>query len=813
MKKWITILFLFGVAYGQDLRIPVSDSMVYDFTGVTRKGSPGLYKYFTFNTSDDGRITRNVADFNRDSLGGKGWKGMINLQREYTLKTDSAIVFYDPSGSVDTFDIFIFDKDNAPKWDTIINTEDYTPTYRIISCGTCSGSPVTTVLTSPAGRKVQFILVRVHRTDLFSGLWPDIRAITFRGTLTGDADTTYNLAHWAMQTWVPRKISDIVGNFNLQNQQDTLWSDTALVDYGYMRNFDSQNFFDNENVAHGSQRIDLGGGGFTAYQYNAAMARDGHYQYAAVFGNTAFFDAQLVTAGHSVSKGWNTNTITDDPQLPASYSRKGYYMHGLAKIGGTCTGCPSVRTYNGTLVENQGYLKILGTSNEPTLFAFANAWKTPIEVAAEAIGVYDSVKVGDPNILVFVAGYEAYNYDDAKATVMLQKLYLRSRNLKMDGVDFHTISTLKTDSFPYIPTSNQQIGNYGVSPGYWDDWRKNIHFINGLLRESGNVSLKVSIGEDTYQKGYYKRYPIDVGETFSVSQLAAPGYTVATVALDRLNSHAVGALQKDFVVSASGLYQHYWYTAVDEVVLTDNPGFDAIDGSNGKFRRPASFGPPPTSHPADLASSSRRRRIGNYVFSDTITAISRGLHVFKYRHVSIPDSLGFEYAILDSVGTTTVNLNSIIGTVSGTVVTPSLTSRTATEASGMSNALPADPMPRFFIVYSPSGNLPPVADAGTDQGITLPTSSVTLNGSASDDPDGTITTYLWTKTSGPATYNIVSPSSATTTANTLVAGTYVFTLTVTDNLGAQHADNVTITVNPVPPLGAPIKIRLRVNNN
>lgn len=93
------------------------------------------------------------------------------------------------------------------------------------------------------------------------------------------------------------------------------------------------------------------------------------------------------------------------------------------------------------------------------------------------------------------------------------------------------------------------------------------------------------------------------------------------------------------------------------------------------------------------------------------------------------------------------------------------------------------------------GNISPTANAGTNQTITLPTSTGTLNGTASSDPDGTISTYAWVKTSGPATYTITNAAIANTTATGLVAGTYVFTLTVTDNLGATGSASVTITVN------------------
>jgi hypothetical protein len=46
-------------------------------------------------------------------------------------------------------------------------------------------------------------------------------------------------------------------------------------------------------------------------------------------------------------------------------------------------------------------------------------------------------------------------------------------------------------------------------------------------------------------------------------------------------------------------------------------------------------------------------------------------------------------------------------------------------------------------------NVPPVAHAGTGQTITLPVDSVTLDGSASTDPDGTIVSYSWAKIAGP----------------------------------------------------------------
>jgi hypothetical protein len=102
------------------------------------------------------------------------------------------------------------------------------------------------------------------------------------------------------------------------------------------------------------------------------------------------------------------------------------------------------------------------------------------------------------------------------------------------------------------------------------------------------------------------------------------------------------------------------------------------------------------------------------------------------------------------------------------------------------------------VTVRPTPNTPPAADAGADQTITLPTNSITLDGSNSQDNDGTIANYNWTYVSGPSTYNIVSAGSATTAVNNLVAGVYTFMLTVTDDDGAKATNTVVVTVNKAP---------------
>lgn len=99
------------------------------------------------------------------------------------------------------------------------------------------------------------------------------------------------------------------------------------------------------------------------------------------------------------------------------------------------------------------------------------------------------------------------------------------------------------------------------------------------------------------------------------------------------------------------------------------------------------------------------------------------------------------------------------------------------------------------ILYKPEtlGNKAPIANAGSDKTITLPTNSISITGSGTDT-DGTITAYQWTKASGPAV-TIADANKATVKLSNLVEGTYTFKLTVTDNDGANASDEVKVVVN------------------
>src|SRR4030095_212916 len=116
-------------------------------------------------------------------------------------------------------------------------------------------------------------------------------------------------------------------------------------------------------------------------------------------------------------------------------------------------------------------------------------------------------------------------------------------------------------------------------------------------------------------------------------------------------------------------------------------------------------------------------------------------------------------------------------------------------------------------------NKSPFANAGKDTIIILPIDSAMLDGSTSSDPDGTISSFQWTKILGPASFTIPNASAAKTVVKNLTAGTYQFELKVTDNGGLFAKDTVQIIVNvpgqpnrpPVANAGADQTITLPTN--
>lgn len=205
----------------------------------------------------------------------------------------------------------------------------------------------------------------------------------------------------------------------------------------------------------------------------------------------------------------------------------------------------------------------------------------------------------------------------------------------------------------------------------------------------------------------------------------------------------------------------------------------------------------------------RQQRVAedNYQFWAThvVDGDSTGVHIAVQNAVSGTNKLFSAWRGTYNNSTSSYTLNLGAGASTAKLITlryyPSVAIETPLTINGSNEVTftVTEMLQYVEVTYSEEENQSPTAAAGTDQTITLPTSQVTVNGSSSSDPDGTISTYLWTKVSGPSTFTITNSNSSSTTITGLVAGTYVFRLTVTDDDSGEDTDDITITVNAAPP--------------
>lgn len=596
----------------------------------------------------------------------------------------------------------------------------------------------------------------------------------------------------------------------------------------WARTYPERDYADNENVAYPLNRIRYALFGGNPYIFNDSVKNilGVRYFWPAFLGSSQYLQS---THGKPM-EFLALDEPTDDPEDPASYERAADFAWHIGHLWGddedahldtsyskvydyvSITGGPKPyanNTISGFEGDNErnGWWKFFGVKVSPiSQIAKASAerdgdqGRLPDRLGGNRMGV----KNADDSLLFIMPGTAGIDIEEVKAEMYLSKM-LRG-DCVYDVVQVHEYFTKYDGSVTF--TSNGQINNRGTYPEDDSARYRYDEVVNWGNRIIGDTSVIYITGE--HGKDATFRYPVDAAEVdATITQFGATRYVDGT-ALDSLQAQAIDIERDKIAIWASGLAAGVQYLYHD-LEVQGVYGYAAAYVASGYITHGG------TKKASWFRNFSQNVLLEGYVRDSIISEVNTGLIHYHGHKINEPDSMVDIIIMGDDTTGAGIAVNIDIGTATTyTLRQASYTSQNPASSSGSASggtiSATATIIPKYYFSYQPDEeeeNQAPTAEAGSNQTITLPTSSVTVNGSSSTDPDGTISTYLWTKTDGPATYTIVSASSASTNITGLVAGTYEFTLTVTDNDGATDTDTVTITVHAAPAQTIKVKQRGR----
>ncbi|MBI4650759.1 tandem-95 repeat protein [Candidatus Desantisbacteria bacterium] len=432
----------------------------------------------------------------------------------------------------------------------------------------------------------------------------------------------------------------------------------------------------------------------------------------------------------------------------------------------------------------------------------SGSWITTTVDSNMEVGRYTSIAI-DSNDKVHISYYDDSN-KDLKYVTNASDSWVRTtadsyeyvgeyNSIAVDSKEYNSIAVDSNDKIhiSYYDDSNKDLKYATNSSGLW---------ITTTVDSYGYVGQYTSIAVDSNDKIHISYYD-DSNNDLKYATNASGSWVTTTV--DSING-SVGKYTSIDIDSNDKVHISYCDNTNRNLKYATNKsgswGTSTVDSNNGYYAEYTSIVVDLNNmvhisyndfFNADLiyATNESGSWITTIVDNTWITGIKSSISIDKNNkiHISYCASDYLKYATKNSELWSTADVDKI-GYNGYTSIAIDSNNRIYISYFDLSN---------YNLKYATKeANIPPIANAGTDQNVNVGT-KVILNGSSSNDPNGDNITYLWTQISG-ANITLSNSSSVSPTFSPNSADIYIFQLIVNDGKTNSSPDTVTITVNTIP---------------
>jgi hypothetical protein len=413
------------------------------------------------------------------------------------------------------------------------------------------------------------------------------------------------------------------------------------------------------------------------------------------------------------------------------------------------------------------------------------------------------IKNADSTMLMSTPGMVDADTSFIKTCHLLTALTRPNKKDPWDIAAFHRYFTNKDTTKGIYYSLEELVGIRGEAPEWFGGSK--VGFLKYAERVARNIYKYVPLSKriDWTEQGYNNtgKAIANTGEAAATydpyPMLAFGGYTA-------IESKAVMLARVRFQAMASAWTKYNNYALSNQYGTTDNTiqlifythGETAAQQTSAPFEMTVYYAP-------WYYQAGFYHQLHDYYLDTVLINGGRtGMWLYKMRNAFKRDSVAFVPYVASYDGSSLSSQSLNFGSLTSQSITkwsPSFTDTTGSNSSltasgGVLASQSITESPVVYFAQESASNAPPTCSAGNTQIIYLPTSTVTLPGTATDT-DGTIASYSWSKTSGPAGTTIVAPTSATTAVTGLRDGAYTFQLTVTDNGGLTATVSVAVYVS------------------